>query len=98
MTEKPNPNWTAADQRAYTLKQHRAAWGQQQAARKEVERMEAARAELEREKAYMRQQYLEAGIDPADFDRDHWPGLLRVCMQRRVVDRESRADTAHYDF
>jgi len=76
------------------LRQRREKYGRDLAARKESERLANARAELEAEKGYRCQQYMEAGIDPADFDRDHWPGILRDMMQRRVASREDRADTS----
>jgi hypothetical protein len=75
-----------------------ATWREENAARKEAERMRAARAELEREKDHYCRQFMEAGIDPANFERDHWPGMRRDIMARKVKTREERADTSHLDY
>ncbi|MDP8951779.1 MAG: hypothetical protein M3N18_06020 [Actinomycetota bacterium] len=79
------------------LQQKRERYDRELAARQESERISAARAELEREKDFQRRQYMEAGVDPADFDRNHWPHILRDMMSRKVTDREARADTSLFD-
>ena len=83
--EAPPKDWiTEQVERARENAEKRAAWEKQKSLEAEAQRVQAIRAEISAEKDRLRTDYMEAGIDPASFEREHWPELFRGIMAERA--------------
>jgi hypothetical protein len=103
MTEQPNPNWTAADQRAYELKQQRAAWEQQRMLRREQEQRDEKRAQLEAHLSRRAQEWADTtGHAPGVAVLERWSAdHLDTKELEREAAREARlaeAEAEHYTY
>jgi hypothetical protein len=69
-------------ERQAELKARRAAWDQEHARKKEQERLQQARDELESEKQRRLTFWMENGGSPEDFDRA-WPSIQREILEEQ---------------
>jgi hypothetical protein len=64
------------------LQERRRLWEEDFARKQEAERLQNARAELDREKKKRLDSWMENGGDPQDFDRA-WPSIQREILEER---------------
>ncbi len=69
------------------LAERRRLWEEDFARKKEQERLQHARAELDREKKKRLDSWMENGGDPQDFDRA-WPSIQREILEERYSTRQ----------
>jgi hypothetical protein len=97
MTEKnidwrntPRHEWTPHQEAAYGLHlaEERKMWEQQQAQRKEQERVSELRAEMDRYREERLTDWMEHGGDPAMFSQV-WPSMMKDYLDGKVFEREA---------
>lgn len=92
-------NWSLDEryQHERELAERRRLYDEEQAARKEVERVAGLRAEMEEHCRERMVEWMDHGGDPDDFKRV-WPGMMKDFLDAKAIEREVSRDDSFEDI